>query len=284
MSVQQELLSNGLSLSEVLHTSQNNLQAIMQEFRTSTFEQKEMLFEVFDRLTSLHAWALGEISWLDMIVFYISSIIAMYVVTATPRTQDARVWVFLVLTLNAVIERVVVNQFLQANMDQPEMCNKNLYWWIWQCRKVMLSICALLIAIAIYQYCDYNAVNHQLLLKIQKQNMEVINFLDKIRNTGNDLDPKITLGNKLVQVSHAPLFETALAEERNVLPRIKLHTKTKSPSPAPSSVSADTDKSDANIKKKRAPCRTLMEIQIPDVRYNLRSMRTTVSSTWSETV
>ena len=285
MAVQQELLSNGLSLSEVLHTSQINLQVIMQEFRTSTSEQKKMLFDVFDRLTSLHDWAVGEISWFDTVVFYISSIIAMYVITATPRTHDARIWVFLILTLNAVIERVVVNQFLQANVDQPEMFNKNLYWWIWQCRKVMFSICTILIAIAVYQYCDYNAVNHQLLLKIQKQNMEVINFLEKIRNTGNDLDPKITLGNKVVQVSHAQLLESAtLAEERNVLPRIKLHTNTKALSPAPSSVSTDTEASDANSKKKREPSRRLVELQVRSIHYNLRSMSTTPPNTWRETV
>lgn len=285
MSVQQELLSNGLSLSEVFHTSQRNLQEIMQEFRTSTSEQKKMLFEVFDRLTSLHAWAVGEISWFDTVVFYISTIIAMYVVTSTPRTHSARDWVFLVVTLNAVIERVVVNQFLQANIDQPEMFNKSLYWWIWQCRKVLLSVCTLLIAFAVYQYCDYNAVNHQLLLKIQKQNMEVINYLEGIRNTGNDLDPKRTLVNQLVPVSDTPLLEPAtLAAERNVLARLKLHTKTEVPSPTPSSVSADTEESDANIKKKRGPSRRLVELQIRGVRYNLRSSPTTLSSTWGETV
>lgn len=148
----------------------------------------------------------------------------------------------------------------------------------------MFSICAILIAVAVYQYCDYNAVNNQLLLKIQKQNIEVINYLQEIRNTGNDLDPKITLGNKLVPVSDAPLLELAtLAEERNVLTKKKLCTKTKAPSPTPSSVSADTEESDTNIKKKREPLR-LVELQIRSVRYNLRSTPTTPSSTWRETV
>jgi hypothetical protein len=285
MSVQQELLSHGLSLSDILHTSQNNLQAIMQEFRTSTFEQKKMLFEVFDRLTSLQAWAIGEISWLNTVVFYSSSMIVMYVVTATQRTQDARIWVFLIVTFNAVIERVFVNQFLQSSTDQPEMCNQNLYWWIWQCRKVMLSICAIWIAIAIYQYCDYNVVNHQLLLKIQKQNMDVIKFLEEIRNAGNDLDRKITLENELVQLSDVTLLQPASsAEERNELQRVKLHIKTKSPSSVSSSVNADTDKIDANINKKQKLSRRLVEIQNPCVRYNLRSMQTTPSIMWRETV
>lgn len=203
----------------------------------------------------------------------------MYVVTATPRTHNARIWIFLIVTLNAVTERVIVNHLLQANNDQPEMFNEKFYWWIWQCRKVMLSICTILIAIAVYQYCDYNVVNHQLLLKIQKQNMEVINYFEEIRNKGNDLDPKITIGNKLVPVKHSPSLEPAtLAEERNVLPRIEFRTETKAPSPTSSSVSTDTEERDAIIKHKRQPSGRLVELQIRSVRYNLRSTPTTLSS------
>jgi hypothetical protein len=281
MSVQQELLTNGLSLSEILHTSQDNLHAIMKEFRTSTLEQKRILFEVFDRLTSLQAWAIGEISWFDTIVFYITSIIVSYVVTATPRTQEARIWIFLIITVNAVIERIVVRQFLQ---DDVEHLNKTLYWWIWQCRKVMLTVCVLWIGVAVYQYCDYNAVNHQLLIQIRKQNAEVIHHLEKMRITDNDPNPKITLENKLLGVKDAPLLEPAkLAEELNMLPRMKTCVKSKSPSPTPSSVSRNTSKSDAYVEKRQLS-RTLVKIRTPEVCYNLRSMRGTPSNTGKETV
>jgi hypothetical protein len=115
--------------------------------------------------------------------------------------------------------------------------------------------------------------------------MKVINYLDEIRNKGNDLDPKITLGNKLVPVKHSPSLEPAtLTEERNVLPRIKFHTKTKTPPPTSSLVSIDTEEGDANIKQKRQPSRRLVELQIRSVHYNLRSTPTTLSSTWKETV
>jgi hypothetical protein len=147
MSVQQELLTNGLSLREIIHTSQDNLRAVMQEFRTSTLEQKRILFEVFDRLTSLQAWAIGEVSWFYTVVFYTSSIIVSYVVTATPRTQGARIWIFLIITVNVVIERLVVRQFLQEDVEH---LNKTLYWWIWQCRKVMLTVCVVCLGVAFY--------------------------------------------------------------------------------------------------------------------------------------
>jgi hypothetical protein len=123
----------------------------MHEFRTSTLEQKRILFDVFDRLTSLQAWAVGEISWLDTIVFYVSSIIVSYVVTATLRTQEARIWIF-IITVNAV-----VSQFLQDNEDQLEVFKRNLYWWIWiwQCRKVMIAICVVCQIKTLYQLWVY---------------------------------------------------------------------------------------------------------------------------------
>jgi hypothetical protein len=287
MSVQQELLNNGLSLNDILHSYQDDLHEILHEFHTTTLEQKRILFEVFDRLTSLQAWAVGEVSWLDTVVFYVGSIIVSYVVTATPRTQDARIWIFFTISVNAVIERLLVSQFLQHDVEKLEMLNKNLYWWIWQCRKVILMICAVLIGVAVYQYCDYNAVNHQLLLQIQKQNMELIDCLEKIRNTDNDTDQKVTLENRLVEGSHFPLLEPEkLTEEISMLPRIKLHPKAKSMSPA-SSLSASTDRSDkssANSEKKQYSSRRIVKIQTPGVHYSLRSTRTTPSSTGREIV
>jgi hypothetical protein len=281
MSVQQELLNNGLSLNEVLHSSQDDLHRIMHEFRTSALEQKRILFEVFDRLTSLQAWAVGEISWLDTIIFYVGSIIISYIITATPRTHEARIWIFLIISLNAVIERIIVSQFLRGNMDELEVFNKNLYWWIWQCRKVMLTMCAVSIGVAVFHYCDYNAANHQLLLQIQKQNTQVINCLEKMRNTDNYPEQEVTLENRLVEVSHAPLLEpTKLAEQISMLPRIKLLAEAKSASPA-SSLSANTDRSDKSSVysgKKQLSSRRIVEIHTPGVRYSLRSMRTTPPS------
>jgi hypothetical protein len=106
----------------------------------------------------------------------------------------------------------------------------------------MLTICAVLIGVTVYQLCNYNAVNHQLLLQIQKQDMEVIDCLEKIRNTDNDSHQKVILENRLVEVSHVSLLKPAkLTEEISVLPRIKLHRKAKPASPT-SLLSANTDK------------------------------------------
>jgi hypothetical protein len=62
-------------------------------------------------------------------------------------------------------------------MDEPEVFNKHLYWWTWQYRKVALTTCAVSTEIAVYQYCKYNVVNHQLLLQIQKHSMQIMMLL-----------------------------------------------------------------------------------------------------------
>jgi hypothetical protein len=148
----------------------------------------------------------------------------------------------------------------------------------------MLTVCVVWIGVTIYQYCDYNTVNHQLLIQIQKQNREVIHYLEKMRMTDNEPNPKLTLENKLLEVSDAPLLEPAeLAEEINMLPRMKMCVKSKSPSPTPSSVSRNTSKSDAYIEKRQLS-RRLVEIQTPGGSYNLRSKQGTPSSTGKETV
>jgi hypothetical protein len=67
---------------------------IKHKFHTSTLKQKRILFAGFDRLTSLQAWADRAISWLDTIVFYIGHIIVSFLITATPRTQKAKILLF----------------------------------------------------------------------------------------------------------------------------------------------------------------------------------------------
>jgi hypothetical protein len=196
MSVQQELLNNGLSLSEMLLASQDNLHVIMDEFKTSTHEQKKMIFEVFDRLASLQNWAIGEVSWLDTVIFYVSCIIVSYIITATPRTGEARIWVFVTVTLNAIFERIVVTFLLKDNFDHIEVLNENLNWWIWQFRKLMLSICVIWIGYAIYNYCDYSVVNNKLLIEIQKQNMKVIHCIEKLKHTNSDSTVEVSSRDK----------------------------------------------------------------------------------------
>ncbi len=60
------------------------------QFKTSTDEQKMLIFEIFDRVAKLQSLLLSEISWLYTVFFYGACLVIAYLITATRRTADAR--------------------------------------------------------------------------------------------------------------------------------------------------------------------------------------------------
>nr|CAD7449054.1 unnamed protein product [Timema bartmani] len=183
MSVQIELLYNGRMLGQIMENSQIKLLTVMNEFRASTVEQKQLLFDVFERLSSLQAWVLGEVSWLETVIFYISSAIISYVSTATPRTHSARPGLFVTVTMNAVIEHSICTHLIGEGTEQLDTINVNLSWWVWFARRIMIVVCVALLVIAMYNYSDYHAINHRLLVQIQQQNSKIIGQLKNIKSS-----------------------------------------------------------------------------------------------------
>lgn len=77
------------------------------QFKLSTDEQKMLIFEVFDRVGKLQNLVVSEVSWLYTVVFYGTCLLAAYLMTATKRTSGARLWLYLILTLNFLLERFI---------------------------------------------------------------------------------------------------------------------------------------------------------------------------------
>ncbi|XP_067011640.2 uncharacterized protein [Anabrus simplex] len=183
MAVQQELLENGFTLREVLQESHKNLNEIMYDFKTSAEHQQRLLSEVFDRLSSLQEWAVGEISWFGSVVFYLSAVIIFYIITATPKTQQARFFIFLSLIVNAFVERVICLSIAGGNEPLGNV-NEALFWWVWLCRKIFLAVCIIVLSVSIYNYRDYNVMNYSLLVQVREQNLKILSYLEnpKLQN------------------------------------------------------------------------------------------------------
>ena len=105
---QQLLLERGNELKKSLEQSSIDVHKMLVEFKETTSEQRAMIFEVFDRLTSLQKVVMGEFTGFYSLIFYTASILISYLVTSTPRTGGARFWLFLVMTGNILCERLIV--------------------------------------------------------------------------------------------------------------------------------------------------------------------------------
>ena len=102
---QQIFIERGQELKRLLEDSSIDVHKLFEEFKDTTSEQRDLLFEVFDKLTGLQSLVLGEFTGFYSLLFYTISILISYMLTSTPRTSGSRFWLFLLMTCNIVVER-----------------------------------------------------------------------------------------------------------------------------------------------------------------------------------
>ena len=103
------------------------------------------------------------------VIFYSACLLVIYLVTATKRTADARLWLFVILTANFAVERLVVKWTLPHNGGEAEVMNLSrlVNDRIWMARQAAIAISIIVLAIIAYMFKDYNKINNQ-------RNMEFI--------------------------------------------------------------------------------------------------------------
>ena len=177
---QRQLVENGTFLSQAIEASRGSVQEMMEEFKLSTLEQRNMIFEVFDRVSRLQNLVVSEVSWLYTVVFYCFSLLVIYLVTATKRTADARLWLFLILTVNFGVERAVIKLSLpseQVTSSRTSAMDVQLGELVtarvWMVRNAAVFISFLTLAVMAIRFKDYNMINNQLLEEIRRQNLDL---------------------------------------------------------------------------------------------------------------
>jgi hypothetical protein len=182
VSRQEESLQYHRQLADGIVDAKGNVREMLEEFKLSTFEQKTLIFEVFDRVSRLQNLVVSEVSWLYTVIFYAACLLVIYLVTATRRTADARLWLFVILTANFAAERLVVRWSLpQAGqtevMNLSEMVNDR----VWLARQAAIGLALLVLGIIAWRFKDYNKINNALLEDIKKQNLELRSSMESFQ-------------------------------------------------------------------------------------------------------
>jgi hypothetical protein len=100
----------------------------------------------------------SEVSWIYTVVFYATSLLAVYLFTATRRTAEARLVLYFVLTVNFVLERLVCSLSLPADSLSPDVDNlsETIYYRVWVLRKTAFLFCFCITGYVAYHFVDYN--------------------------------------------------------------------------------------------------------------------------------
>jgi|688.fasta_scaffold74941_2 hypothetical protein len=115
IAINQELVANSSYLTQAIKVGRDSVRHMLTEFRLTTTEQKNLIFEVFDRVSRLQNLVLSEVNWLYTVVYYGACLVVIYVVTATKQTADARLWLFVLVSLNLGLERAVCRWSLPSD-------------------------------------------------------------------------------------------------------------------------------------------------------------------------
>jgi len=171
---QRQLVENGSFLSQAIEVSKTNVKDMLDEFRSSTSEQRILIFEVFDRVSRLQNLVVSEVSWLYTVVFYGTCLLVIYLLTSARRTADARLWMFGVLSANFALERLICRWSLPDSRGSLVDDGVQLvYGRVWLVRHFSLAASAIILTAKAVMYRDYNVINNNLLQEIKKQNFEM---------------------------------------------------------------------------------------------------------------
>ena len=132
--------------------------------------------------------------------------LVIYLVTATKRTADARLWLFVILTANFAVERLVVKWTLPQNKGEAEVMNLSqlVNDRIWMARQTAIAISVVVLAVIAYRFKDYNKINNHLLEEIRRQNMELKRNMESFQVDGrlrSSSQDSVDLGNNTTTLS-----------------------------------------------------------------------------------
>lgn len=167
-----------------MEISKDRINTMMEEIRLTALEQQIALGALFNQLSTLQSWAVGELSWLNSVIFYSSAAILSCLFTSMSRTQRARLPLLLIFTLNYGLEQYCC-YILNEESESVVETSANLRSWVWFFRKAAIVICFVVWLRIAFSYCDYNAENYKILVQMRQQHLELREILKRL--SGRDV-------------------------------------------------------------------------------------------------
>ncbi|XP_075042169.1 uncharacterized protein LOC142101683 isoform X1 [Mixophyes fleayi] len=166
---QEAILRNGHLLKQTLQESTIGVRQAFQEMQQSASEQRLLFSEIFNRITYLHQFVVGESNTLYSFLYNLMGCGAVFLLTSTQRTAGARLILFSLVAANIYTERMICSYVLggsQPSYDQTE----NITFWVGIARKISIALGLLVLL--------YFSVTHQ---DVQRQSLEVLQGLQETK-------------------------------------------------------------------------------------------------------
>ncbi|XP_050298972.1 uncharacterized protein LOC126737920 [Anthonomus grandis grandis] len=156
------------------------LEKVLEDVYVSTKAHQEILKVLSQTVSSLQTWLVGEISWIDTILFNTIALILIVLLTSSQRTVSARLPLFMLLFLNLITERIICNLYTKyAIQIHTSNLYLNLYNFVWYCRYAFTFLGAVIYLYLVLTYQDIMQQNLCILDSIKKQNQDILRSVEK---------------------------------------------------------------------------------------------------------
>lgn len=187
LKLQRHLIEHGLNLSNALSESRQTLFVLTSEFRNSTIEHTRLLGELFGRLRLLHNWFVGEYAFVNQILYYIGCIALILLLTTSERSSAARFILFGCTGFKIFVEYLLTTIWFLYKNDNNDSgnddINTNLFYYVWCMRKCFAVAMIVIYVRIIWMYIDRDTIKMNTLIRITKQNEEILELLKKSQDT-----------------------------------------------------------------------------------------------------
>ncbi|XP_062975028.1 uncharacterized protein LOC134393929 [Elgaria multicarinata webbii] len=175
---QEQILLDGELLRRTLHESSLGLRQAFQELQDSAVEQRVTFAEIFNRVSFLHRFIVGESNALYSIFFHLLSGAASLVLSSSQRTAGAR---FVLLTLvgaNIYLERVICS-LLVDNAEESHDLTESISFWVGLSRRGFGGLGLAVVAFFIWTYKDPAKQSQEVLESLQETRTEIRRLLQE---------------------------------------------------------------------------------------------------------
>jgi septal ring factor EnvC (AmiA/AmiB activator) len=162
------------------HNSLKTLEAYSSAAATKMKESHKQFEQHFShvnalmqRVLGLNLLLAGEFMTIWTLFFYLVFITVIYLLTATKSTEDARFYMYTLISVNIIIEYLLISM-LTKHLERVV-----IYTCMYTCRKLLVVLSMSVYVIKWYYYVDPIAKQHELLSAINKQQQYISERVDK---------------------------------------------------------------------------------------------------------
>ncbi|XP_044759627.1 uncharacterized protein LOC123317257 [Coccinella septempunctata] len=246
-----EIQRESLDIQSTMLQHSKDIESVLSDLSKAAQNNKEILLMLGQAVNDLQSWLIGEVSWINTLVFYVSSGIFFIIVTSTRQTIISRLPILTLLMVNLCIERVICSSILSRNdfkMNANQLFG-NILDYVQVLRYCFLIISFCILFYKAYFYEDPLMKNKAILLDIFKQNQNILENLKAHKNLIPDRAYLVYKADSTQDhnVDTKKLLDTE--DYRSSLKNIKNDNSSSSPNPTKVRVTSSNFK--YNLRKQR---------------------------------